>query len=437
MLNRRSKSILKQSALYGLSIFLMKGISLVMLPVYTSYLMPSEYGRLEILVVFANIVSIFLAFGLGAALYRFVGLADSIEDKQQRAAECLLVAGIISLFSYTIFHFFSRDILPYLPGNITENELYLLGISLAVGGLIEIPLAWLRITERAVLFFVISMFQVLIQVSLTFYWLTNGWGISSILASGAVSSVIVAIILCVIQLKETKIKFSIKQIKSILTYAGPIFISGTAAFTLSGMDRWLLAEQFGTTEIASYAIAIKFALIPTLLTQPFTLWWHPKRFSVLKQHDGKNINAHFAVVGAIISVIMCGGLGLLGPLLIQHLTPIAYHSAIGILPWLLLCTLLKMLSELFNLGCFVEKSSRLQMNLNLVSCGFGAVLLVILVPLFMIEGALTALISANALRMWLFYYYSQKKVYLPYKFGYLYSAISAAVIATWFGQMSA
>lgn len=436
MLSSRYKNLINQSALYGLSIFLMKGISLVMLPIYTNYLDPSEYGRLEVLVVFSNIASITLGFGLVEALYRFVGLADGIEKKQRHAAECLLVAAIIAIVSYTIFHLYSKDLLVYLPGNITENELYLLGVALSVGGLINIPLAWLRITERAGLFFVISMLKVVLQVSLTFYWLINGWGISSILASGAVSSVIVAIILCFIQLKETQLSFSKKNIKSIIYYSGPIFIGGLATFTLSGMDRWVLAEHFGASEIAAYAIAIKFALVPTLLIQPFTLWWFPKRFSVLKEQDGKNINAHFTVLGAIISVLICGGLGLLGPILIKVLTPSTYHAAIGILPWLLLCTLLKMLADLFNLGCFVEKSSQLQMNINLVASAFGGVLLIILVPQFMIEGALIALIVANGIRMVLFYYFSQKKVYLPYKFGYLYSAISAAVVATWFGQIS-
>jgi O-antigen/teichoic acid export membrane protein len=436
MLNSRYKNLLNQSALYGLSIFLMKGISLVMLPIYTSYLMPSDYGRLEVLVVFANIVSIVLGFGLVEALYRFVGLADGIEKKQRHAAECLLVAGIIALISYGIFHFYSKELLPFLPGNITENELYLLGIALSVGGLINIPLAWLRITERAGLFFTISMLKVVLQVSLTFYWLINGWGITSILAAGAVSSVIVAIILCVIQLKETQINFSIRHLKSIVTYAGPIFIGGAATFTLSGMDRWLLADHFGATQIAAYAIAIKFALVPTLLIQPFTLWWFPKRFSVLKEQDGKNINAHFAVIGAIISVLICGGLGLLGPLLIHHLTPVAYHGAISILPWLLLCTLLKMLSDLLNLGCFVEKISKVQMNINLVASAVGGLLLMLLVPLLMVDGALIALIVAGITRLGLFYHFSQKKLYLPYKFGYLYPAISAAVVATWFGQVS-
>jgi len=177
-------------------------------------------------------------------------------------------------------------------------------------------------------------------------------------------------------------------------------------------------------------------LIPTLLIQPFTLWWLPKRFSVLKEQDGKAINAHFAIIGATLSVLICGVLGLLGPLLIQWLTPVEYHAAISILPWLLLCTLLKMLADLLNLGCFVEKTTKTQMNINLVACGFGGLLLVIFVPPLGIKGALVALIIANAIRMVLFYYFSQKKVYLPYKLGYLFSAISAAFIATWFGQVA-
>jgi len=446
MLSNRYKNLLNQSALYGLSIFLMKGIALIMLPVYTSYLSPADYGRLEVLVVFSNITSIVLGFGLVEALYRFVGLADDVEEKKRHAGECLSIAAIISIISYTIFHFYSIDLLKLLPGGIAENELYLLGIALSVGGLINVPLAWLRITERAGLFFAISMLKVALQVALTFYGLVNGWGITSVLAAGAISAVVVALILCAIQLHDiqpkkvlrqrVRISFLTTNLKSILTYAGPIFVGGAASFALSGMDRWLLAEHFGATEIAAYAIAIKFALVPTLLIQPFTLWWFPKRFSMLKEDNGKILNAHFSVIGAIISVLICGGLGLFGPLLIQWLTPVEYHAAIAILPWLLLCTLLKMLSELLNLGCFVEKNTQVQMNINLAACGFGGLLLIILVPLYMTNGALIALIAANAIRMGLFYYFSQKKVYLPYKFGYLYSAISAAFIATWFGQVA-
>jgi O-antigen/teichoic acid export membrane protein len=435
MLSQKYKNLINQSALYGLGIFFMKGISLVMLPVYTRYLSPEDYGRLEVLVVFSNVFSIILGFGLVEALCRFVGLAKDKADKKRHAGECLLLAIIIALFSYPFIHFYSAQIAGFLPDQISGTEVYLLGLALIVAGMINVPLAWLRITDNALLFFKVTIAKVILQVSLTVYWLSSGMGVASILAAGAVSSVLVALFLCYIQLKETGLNFSSQSLICILKYACPIFIGGLATFSLSGMDRWLLAEHFGAEKIAAYAIAIKFALVPTLLIQPFTLWWFPKRYSVLNETNGREVNAHFAILGSISSILICGGLGLVGPFLIQTLTPIEYHSATQILPWLLLCSLIKMVSELLNLGCFIDKDSQIQMKINCFSCGVGALLLVSLVPHLMVIGALISLLIANSLRLILFYHFSQKRLYLPYKFTYLYTAFGATIVALYLGQL--
>ncbi len=435
MLNNKYKSLLSQSAFYGLGIFLMKGISLVMLPVYTHYLSPEDYGRLEVLVVLANVCSIIFGFGLVEALCRFVGLASDDDEKKKYAGECLFLAIVVAIICFAIFWFFSIDIALWLPGGVSETEVFLLGIALAVGGLINVPLAWLRINDRAITFFQITMLKVVLQVLLTLYWFSKGLAVFSVLAAGAVSSVIVALILCVLQFRQTGLNFSFCNFVDISKYAYPILIGGLATFVLSGMDRWLLAEYFGAKEIAAYAIAIKFALVPSLLIQPFTLWWLPKRFSVLKEPDGLGVNAHFSMLGAEASVLICGVVGLVGPYLIQVLTPVEYHQAIQILPWLLLCALIKMIAELLNLGCFVDKNSQIQMKINCFSCGVGAALMLVLIPILSITGALLSLLMANTVRLVLFYYFSQKRLYLPYKFGYLFTAFGASVVAMWLGQL--
>lgn len=346
----------------------------------------------------------------------------------------MFIALIIAFISYLFFHYQAATIADLLPDKITAQEVYYLGIALAVGGLINIPLAWLRITENAILFFKVTMVKVIIQVALSIYWLSTGMGVTSVLAAGAVSAVLVALYLTVFQIKATNIHFSITSLICITKYAGPIFIGGLTTFALSGMDRWVLAEYFGAKEIASYTIAIKFALVPALLIQPFTLWWFPKRYSVLNEKNGRELNAHFSILGSIISVLICGAIGLIGPFLIKVLTPTEFHGAIILLPWLLLCTLLKMISELLNLGCFIKEDSQTQMRINFLSCGIGGMLLLILVPQLMVVGAIASLLIANLLRLVLFYHYSQKQLYLPYKFGYLFTACGTTFIAMWLGQ---
>ncbi|NMP32106.1 lipopolysaccharide biosynthesis protein [Thalassotalea sp. M1531] len=412
----------------------MKGVSLVMLPVYTHYLSPEEYGRLEVIVVFSNLASIFLGFGLVEALYRYVGLATQDECKKQHAAECLLLAVIIAAIAYIFFHFFSSAIALYLPGNITEHEIYLLGVALALGGVVNVPLAWVRITARAGLFFKVTMAKVILQVAMSFYWLTQGLGVESILASGAISTVVIACYLCQLQYRETGFKFSTANLKSIVNYGWPILIGGAATFALAGLDRWLLAEYFGAEDIATYAIALKFALVPVLLIQPFTLWWYPKRFSVLQQTDGVILNAKFATFGAVLAVSMCALLGLIGPILIQWLTPREYHHAANLLPGLLLCTSLKLISELLNLGCYIDANSQKQMVINMVASVVGALLLFVLIPNYHVVGAIASLLVAYSVRTFLFYFHSQRRLYLPYKLTYLFSALSAFVLITFIGQ---
>jgi len=94
-------------------------------------------------------------------------------------------------------------------------------------------------------------------------------------------AVVVAIILCIIQLKETQLSFSISHLKSIIAYARPI-LSVKPLFLPCQVWTGICSPIILALETAAYAIAIKFALVPTLLIRPFTLWWFPKCFRLLK-----------------------------------------------------------------------------------------------------------------------------------------------------------
>ena len=53
-----------------------------MIPVFTHYLEPSDYGRLDILQTLADLLSIVLIMGLGDALFKFYG--ETTNKKNQR-----------------------------------------------------------------------------------------------------------------------------------------------------------------------------------------------------------------------------------------------------------------------------------------------------------------------------------------------------------------
>jgi O-antigen/teichoic acid export membrane protein len=286
------------------------------------------------------------------------------------------------------------------------------------------------------LFFIFTTSKAILQAVLSFIWLKQGWGITSIFASGAIASILMAIVLIWIQLRDTGLQFSLSIISNITKYAYPILISGLASFLLIGFDRWILVAHIGEDAIAPYAVAIKFAMIPVLLIQPFTLWWYPKRFSVLANENGKEENARFAIYGSILAVVACGLLGVIGPFVIQLTTPEPYHEAMVLLPWLVLATMFKMISELLNLGCYTETNSQLQMRIHTFSCVIGTIGFFILIPMHGIYGAIISILFGNVIRMFLFYYFSQKILFLPYRFKALYTASISTFFLLVIGQWS-
>ena len=61
----------KHTMLYDVSIALMKGVSLIMLPFFAHYLSPTDFGKLEVL-------SSLVGMGLEDFLYRFAGQVKPI-----------------------------------------------------------------------------------------------------------------------------------------------------------------------------------------------------------------------------------------------------------------------------------------------------------------------------------------------------------------------
>ena len=65
--------VMRHALLYGSSIALMKGISLLMLPFIAQQLSTDQFGRLEVAGSLAVIGSIMIGLGLEDSLYRFAG----------------------------------------------------------------------------------------------------------------------------------------------------------------------------------------------------------------------------------------------------------------------------------------------------------------------------------------------------------------------------
>ena len=405
---------LKQSLLYGSSIALMKGVSLLMLPFIANHLSTEEFGRLEVISTIAIIGSILVGMGLDNTLFRFAGAAKTTQQRNKIAADIFSLTLIIG-FSFGIAAWVSSEfIAAWLPGNTSEYEIRLVLFMLALEGCISIPLGWLRMNNRAISFFFASTGRALTHSILVVIQLSLGNGVEGILEAGLIAAVLQTLVLSYLHIKDTGLSISLQTGKQSFIYSLPIVGSGLVAFALNGLDRWILVEHTSLTDVAEFGVAAKFALAMVLMMQPFSMWWSPRRFKILQDINGREEVTRYISLGMILALIIAVFVGLASPLLINWLLPDTYINAGQYAVGLALVMLLRELVELFNIGCFTGKTTFTQLVINSIGAVTGVVCMIWLTPIYAVWGIITSLLIAQAIRLTLFYIASQHFLPLPY-----------------------
>lgn len=272
-------------AVYGLSVLMLKGFSLITIPLYARYLDPAEYGKLDIAVSIIEFVGLCASLGLADTLYRFASTGEA-DYRRQAQAEVFgsgligaaIITLLIQLIAPTIYDFFSMTvgIGPLRAGLFAAT----------VTGLVEMPLAWMRLHDRAFFYLTFVAGRTLTQIALTWAMLANGFGVAAILYATFAINIASGGVFAMIGFKDGGIRFSRAGLSNMAHYGLPLVGGGLAMYALGTFDRLFLAHAVTPQSIGHYAIAAKLALATALFIQPLALWWYPKRIAVLDLPGG-------------------------------------------------------------------------------------------------------------------------------------------------------
>jgi len=413
----------RQMAFYGLGIVLMKGVSLLMLPIVTRYLSPAEYGVLDVLLTWMNLLSIVLGMGLAEVLYRFSTNPATQATVYQSLLQLQLWILLPLMLVGSALLGLSEQ---WLPKSL---QLSLLLLSLWAAGLasaLTLPLCWLRMQDHADWFFYCTAGKALFQAALCWALLQLGFGLVAVLYASVFSH----LLLIFLVLRRTPLDWQLPTFgltqRGYLRYGLPLVFSGLCLFLVAGAERWVIAGILHTSVLAQYAVASQFALMVAVCVEPFTLWWYPKRLQMLSQADGLQRVANTAVLGCILTIAAALMIGAVGPYLIHWLLPQSYHHAAAVLPWLCLAMALKQCSHLLNTGCYVGEHTQQVGKINGLLALIAPCLYVAGCLVDQLDGLLLALVAVYTIRLVWFYRVSQQLLCLPYPYQAMILVIAAA-----------
>jgi O-antigen/teichoic acid export membrane protein len=330
------RSLAKDSAIYGAANAGTGLLALLLVPLYTHNLTVSEFGSYSLMVTIYSLLFVLSDCGLTNSIARYYFNEGQIGDSITAAAyrkslvtTAFLITACLALLlgigCYGSADFVSR----HAFGTPTYGPLLrIVGVTLLLRGLTIAPMVYLRVTERAIAYGMLSLLQVALFLGFTLLSvLVLGWGVAGILYSQLLATAIWAIGAVVAIAPDLVRRPQISIAKDLLKFGLPLLPAGPLMWIVDLSDRYLIERYVSTQEVGLYSLGYRFGQVMIILVTAMTLAWPPLSYRILGEADPE------AIYSRITSLYLAGAglvwlaVSLFGHEMVVLLSPEEFHAA--------------------------------------------------------------------------------------------------------------
>jgi O-antigen/teichoic acid export membrane protein len=359
MLRNKIKDIAKDSSIYGLSKFIGQAVSFFLIPLYTNYLSPEDYGILGILGLASVSFGIFMTLGIDSATYRYVGMINDEEIQKKYVTNAQILTIISILFSLFILILFSNPINKFTL-NSTSPPLYLF---LAVGNAVfstisSIPRAFLRINRKVKVIAISSLINVFASIGSTLIFVVVlKYGVAGALLGNLLGTLISSLYIVSFTNIPKFTDYNWQLSKELIYYCLPTLPTQLFAFAIPLYSQWSVKQLLSLNDLGLYAVGLKFTLPLTLVLGVFQQSYAPYKFQILKEDkDPKktfsNIMNLFVIGFGMANLFI----SFFGGDILKLMTSKSYHQASNYVFYIALIPFAQGLYFMFSAGLEFAKS---------------------------------------------------------------------------------
>ena len=401
-------------AAYTASSVVSKLIAVFLLPIYTHYLTPSDYGAAEVMLASVIAASIVVRLGVIEAILRFYYQAGERRERVVSTGFASLFWGAtaIALIALPFAGPISQALLDHTDAGLAR--LAILGLWTLT--LYEYALTLLRLDERARAYFGITVANVLVTIPFT-VWLivVEGERASGILlgtfGTGA------AFVLWMLWRERRRLSLlpDWGLLRRMFRFGLPTMPAELSLYSLNFIDRIILVRFAGLAEAGLYALAVKFAQGMNVLARGIQLAWPPLAYSI--QDDEEARRAYSLIFTWFAAVLAFGvtGLWLESRWIVRLLAAPDFfgsHRAVG-----LLATGIALYALYLAMVIILGRTGRTEFSFpaTIAAVVTNVTLNLALVPSLDIVGAGLALVASYVVVVALMYLFTQRLFPVPYE----------------------
>ncbi|MCM1429618.1 MAG: polysaccharide biosynthesis C-terminal domain-containing protein [Clostridium sp.] len=378
------KSLVKDTAVYGLSSIIGRFLNWCLVPLYVYIFKdPASYGVVSYLYSFTAVALVILNYGMETGFFRF---ANKDPEPEKVYTTSLLSVGFTSLLFILLLSAFINPVSRWILLPNDSLYIWLLGITVAVDAFCNIPFAYLRYKNKAFLFAGIRLFNVFLNIALNLFFLVAcpaieqsypaliSWfyapvggadfGIGWIFVANIISTLGVFIALLP-QLPRARWRFDGRLLRKMLSYSWPLLILGVAGILSQNMGQLIIPrlfegnEEAARTMVGIYGANIKIAIVMVMFTQAFRYAYEPFIFSNARKEGENNRQAYADAMKFFLIFALWIFLGVMFylPILKFFISP-GYWEGLRVVPIMMIADIC--FGIFFNLSLWYKLTDRTQ-----------------------------------------------------------------------------
>jgi O-antigen/teichoic acid export membrane protein len=422
------KRLGRHSVIYGLGGLVSRILATLLLPLYTHYLPPGSYGRVELVTAATAVLAIALQMGISSAFFRYYFDAKEAAGRltvirtsfwfTMGASTLGLVLGVV--FAGPVGHWIG---LGHDPALVRAGA-----VGLWAQTNYQQLTALFRVEERSVQYAIASVVNVLITVAaMVVFVAVFHWGAIGLVVGNFTGTLIVYLALVIYRTEQLGLEFDRPLLRQMQKFGMPLVPSALALWAISFVDREFIVWYKNAAEVGVYSAALKIAGVITFVMVAFRTAWPAFAYSI--EDDGEARRTYSFVLTYLLAFASWAALvlGALAPWWVRLLTDPRYQRAEKGVPLLVFAFALYAGYTVLAIGS--GRARRTQFNWVVTGVGAAASigLNFWLIPRWGMVGAAISMVISYVILFVGMTLYAQRVYPVPYQWRRVVTAVGAAV----------
>jgi O-antigen/teichoic acid export membrane protein len=415
------KKLLIHALVYGIGNSGNRLVGFILLPLYSRYLTPADYGVLALVGMFGQILYTFTNMGQSPALFRRYFIHDDPEGRETVITTSLWLILTVSFPIGLLALVLSKPLTTLLTG----SPEYTVWVMLGIGGvmfktLLRLPLVTLRAREESRRFALCSFTQTVVSFVLAIFFvvglLLGGRGV---LLSQLFAEVVLCLYLIPYTLRGLTLKFSRHDAGDMLGYGVYLIPTALCSFVLQLSDRYFLKHYGSLHDVGLYSLGYRLGEFLTFPMQAFELAWPQFLFSNHKSPDAPALYARTFTYFLGFMGFLCLAISLFAKEIIELTVAPAFHEAHRVVPLIAAALFFKGFNYAGNVGINLHRKVKYRPVILGVAAALNITLNFLLIPTYGMMGAAISTLVSYLVEGVLRVIVSQRLYPVPYEYARL------------------